>query len=183
MTTTVSGLLTVAGSQPSVRSAPEPPPVEAGIPPELTERETAVLRVLAKGLTVRQAATELHLSENTISRTSRAITLRLGADDIGQAILTARSRDLVSDQDITAQRPPRPGNRSLSQRHLGTLDCLSRGMTNQQISAELRVSLNIARRYVQEVMEEMGAHSRWQTVAYAAVDKLTNWPNPTGGQR
>ncbi len=31
------------------------------------------------------------------------------------------------------------------------------------------------------MIEEMGAHSRWQAVAHAAVDGLTDWPNPTGG--
>lgn len=48
------------------RMSTAPPPDEGPALPTLTERETEVLRLVAKGLTARQIGTRLHLSHRTV---------------------------------------------------------------------------------------------------------------------
>jgi LuxR family transcriptional regulator, maltose regulon positive regulatory protein len=61
-------------------------------PPELSERELAVLRLLASPLSRREIASELYLSLNTVKTHSRHIFRKLGVSSREEA--TARAREL-----------------------------------------------------------------------------------------
>jgi len=73
------------GPAPSRRPTPEEPP-------ELSERELAVLRLLASPLSRREIANELYVSLNTVKTHTRHVFRKLGVSTRDDA--TARAREL-----------------------------------------------------------------------------------------
>jgi DNA-binding NarL/FixJ family response regulator len=67
----------------------------AGPRPELTDRELAVLRLIARGATNREIGAELFVSEGTVKNHVSHILSRLGLRDRTQAALHARERGLL----------------------------------------------------------------------------------------
>ncbi|MCX7169924.1 MAG: LuxR C-terminal-related transcriptional regulator [Proteobacteria bacterium] len=70
------------------------PPAQAAID-ELTRRELQVLTLVAEGLTNRDMANKLFLSEVTIKTHMRNISSKLGVHSRTQAIIIARKRNLI----------------------------------------------------------------------------------------
>jgi len=68
-------------------------PAELG--DELTEREFAVLRLLATNLSQREIGAALYVSLNTVKTHTRGIFRKLGASSRGEAVERARSRSLL----------------------------------------------------------------------------------------
>lgn len=62
--------------------------------PELTARETSVLRELSRGLSVEGAAATLGLTPKTVRNHVASITVKLGVRDRAAAVLVARTRGL-----------------------------------------------------------------------------------------
>ena len=75
-------------ARPPVRPAPPQP---AG----LSEREAEVLRLLAEGLSDRQIAARLAVSEHTARYHATSIRNKLGADTRAQAVALAAQRGLL----------------------------------------------------------------------------------------
>ena len=75
---------------PTPPHSPEEPMLE-----QLNDREEDVLRLLAGGLSNKEIATELSLSEGTIKNHISAIMAKLHANDRTQAVLTALKHGLV----------------------------------------------------------------------------------------
>jgi LuxR family maltose regulon positive regulatory protein len=73
------------GAAPSRQPTPEEPP-------ELSERELAVLRLLASPLSRREIANELYVSLNTVKTHTRHVFRKLGVSTRDDA--TARAREL-----------------------------------------------------------------------------------------
>jgi DNA-binding NarL/FixJ family response regulator len=72
------------------------PPAPAEEPLEkLTDREEEILKLLAAGLSNREIAQQLSLSEGTVKNHISAILAKLHANDRTQAVLTALKRGLV----------------------------------------------------------------------------------------
>jgi len=72
------------------------PPVPEEEPLEkLTDREEEILKLLAAGLSNREIAQQLSLSEGTVKNHISAILAKLHANDRTQAVLTALRRGLV----------------------------------------------------------------------------------------
>jgi DNA-binding NarL/FixJ family response regulator len=76
-----------------VRQIQSPPPTEA-----LTERETAVLRLLVQGFPNREIAQHLQISEDTVKVHVRHILSKLGVQSRTQAVLCAIRFDLVTHE-------------------------------------------------------------------------------------
>lgn len=74
----------------AVPSAPDEEPLE-----KLTEREEEILKLLAVGLSNKEIAQRLSLSEGTVKNHISAILAKLHANDRTQAVLTALKRGLV----------------------------------------------------------------------------------------
>jgi DNA-binding NarL/FixJ family response regulator len=71
-----------------------------GSPEVLTERETAVLRLIAKGQANKQVARELHIGEQTVKTHVSNILGKLQLQSRTQAALYAVERGLVSASDL-----------------------------------------------------------------------------------
>lgn len=69
------------------------PAVAAG--PELTEREQAVLALVADGLPTREIGEELHYSERTVKKVLGDVVLKLGARSRSQAIARAVRQGII----------------------------------------------------------------------------------------
>jgi DNA-binding NarL/FixJ family response regulator len=68
---------------------------EAGLAEPLSEREREVLALLARGLTNREIANQLHLAEGTVKNYVTNILGKIGARDRTQAALRARELGLL----------------------------------------------------------------------------------------
>lgn len=62
---------------------------------ELTEREVAVLRMLASSLSQREIASALYVSANTLKTHTRTIYRKLDASSRAEAIAHARERGVL----------------------------------------------------------------------------------------
>jgi DNA-binding NarL/FixJ family response regulator len=71
-----------------------PPPEEEPLE-KLTDREEEILKLLAAGLSNKEIAQQLSLSEGTVKNHISAILAKLHANDRTQAVLTALKRGLV----------------------------------------------------------------------------------------
>lgn len=75
------------------RQNPTPVP---GFYVQLSERETEVLQLMARGLTNADIARELYLSEGTVRNYTSAIFTKLGVNDRTQAVIAALKYGLVT---------------------------------------------------------------------------------------
>ena len=73
-------------------------------PEALTERETEVLKLLARGKSNRQIASELFVDEKTVKAHVSSILRKLGVQSRTQAALHAVRTGLVSTEDLSAER-------------------------------------------------------------------------------
>lgn len=78
----------------ATRTAAQPAPEEEPLE-KLTDREEEILKLLAAGLSNRDIAQKLALSEGTVKNHISAILAKLHANDRTQAVLTALKRGLV----------------------------------------------------------------------------------------
>ena len=81
-----------------VSSSQQPPPQTTNI--QLSERETNVLQLMARGLTNADIARELYLSEGTVRNYTSALFTKLGVSDRTQAVLAALRYGLVDIHDV-----------------------------------------------------------------------------------
>jgi DNA-binding NarL/FixJ family response regulator len=72
------------------------PPSLATLHAPLTEREYAILRLVAQGLTNQDVGDRLDISENTVKRHMTHILAKLGAKDRAEAVSRAKTAGLVS---------------------------------------------------------------------------------------
>ena len=79
----------------STSKAATPPTSEEEPLEKLTDREEEILKLLAAGLSNREIAQQLSLSEGTVKNHISAILAKLHANDRTQAVLTALKRGLV----------------------------------------------------------------------------------------
>lgn len=67
---------------------------------QLSERETEVIQLMARGLTNADIARELYLSEGTVRNYTSALFTKLGVNDRTQAVLAALRYGLVDIHDV-----------------------------------------------------------------------------------
>lgn len=77
----------------------------ARLAPPLTERELEVVKALAKGMTDRQIARELGISEKTVGNHASNVYRKLHVFDRTQAVIYAVREGLVDVEDLE-YRPP-----------------------------------------------------------------------------
>ena len=68
---------------------------------ELSQRETQILRLVARGTSNKEAAKTLHLSETTVKRHLSNVYAKLGVHTRGEAVSRAVSEGWISSWDVT----------------------------------------------------------------------------------
>ena len=63
--------------------------------PQISEREQAVLRLLASGVTTREVGRQLDYSESTVKRTIRGVFEKMGVRNRSEAVAEAIKRGLI----------------------------------------------------------------------------------------
>ena len=63
--------------------------------PQISEREQAVLRLLASGVTTREVGLQLDYSESTVKRTIRGVFEKMGVRNRSEAVAEAIKRGLI----------------------------------------------------------------------------------------
>jgi pimeloyl-ACP methyl ester carboxylesterase/DNA-binding CsgD family transcriptional regulator len=82
-------------------------------------------------------------------------------------------RRLISELDTFLPRPPRPGTadrsvlKDLTEREAEVLECIARGLTNNDISTRLRISDKTVRNHVSNIFGKLSVANRAQAVAVA----------------
>lgn len=71
--------------------------IDAGLDEPLSEREQAILRMMATGMTNREIASRLNLAHGTVKNYVTTILQKLGARDRTQAALRARELGLLEE--------------------------------------------------------------------------------------
>jgi DNA-binding NarL/FixJ family response regulator len=66
----------------------------------------------------------------------------------------------------------------LTEREREILACLARGGSNKQIAAQLYLSVNTVRNYVQSVLTKLGTHSKLEAVSTAVREGIIEYPGP-----
>ena len=77
-------------------AAPAPAPAPRSLPDELTPREAEVLSLIARGLSNREIAAHLVVSEATVKTHVNHVFAKIGARDRAQAVHYAYTHDLAS---------------------------------------------------------------------------------------
>ena len=77
-------------------AAPVPAPAPRQLPDELTPREAEVLSLIARGLSNREIAAQLFVSEATVKTHVNHVFAKIGARDRAQAVHYAYTHDLAS---------------------------------------------------------------------------------------
>jgi DNA-binding NarL/FixJ family response regulator len=92
----VAGGQTILDGSVAQRVLDGPRPAQAPLDGPLSPRENEVLELMARGLTNRQIATQLWISDPTVKSHVSHILAKLGQSDRTQAIVHAMSRGLVA---------------------------------------------------------------------------------------
>ena len=73
---------------------------------DLTPREIAVIKLIARGFSNRQIGAKLEVSEATARSRVASILAKLGVKDRTHAVTLALDRDIIDLEDVEAQGPP-----------------------------------------------------------------------------
>jgi DNA-binding NarL/FixJ family response regulator len=110
------------------------------------------------------------------------LTKDRAADEVAIAVRAAAAGEALISAAVLARLLPRL-NRvqpalgpDLTAREHQILELLAQGWTNRAIAAELHLSLNTVRNYVQYVLAKLGAHSKLEAVSTAVRTGLISYP-------
>jgi DNA-binding NarL/FixJ family response regulator len=104
------------------------------------------------------------------------------ASEVADSIRAAAVGEVLLSPAMLARRLPRlsRSHRSLgddlTDRERDTLHHLSLGWTNKVIAAEMHLSLNTVRNYVQSILNKLGAHSKLEAVSIAVRAGVIDYP-------
>jgi len=106
------------------------------------------------------------------------LTKDQAACEVSDAVRRAASGEtIISPRDLARLLPQlartaQQAGRELTQRESQILGMLARGAANSAIAAELQLSINTVRNYVQAILTKLGAHSKLEAVAVAVKEGL-----------
>jgi DNA-binding NarL/FixJ family response regulator len=110
------------------------------------------------------------------------LTKDRAAAEVADAVRKAAAGEALISPAMLARLLPRltrtkraPGS-DLTDRELEVLTFLARGWTNNAIAADLHLSVNTVRNYVQSVLTKLGAHSKLEAVATAVRERVIDYP-------
>ena len=108
------------------------------------------------------------------------VVKKSGREELCRALERVADGDKFLDPEVTAIvlrqlspiHTPSSQQSSLSPRECETLELLSRGLTNRQISVELGIREKVARNYVAKILDKLGFQRRAQAAAWASHNRI-----------
>jgi DNA-binding NarL/FixJ family response regulator len=125
----------------------------------LDEEQQQLLSLLAEGLTVREAATRLHLSRRTAERRLAEARAALGAATNAEAVLRAQGQVIAHKGG------------GLTTREREVLELVAEGLRDEEIADRLGIAPSTVATLVKSLMERLDARTRVEAVAKLAVIK------------
>lgn len=110
------------------------------------------------------------------------LTKDRAAADVAEAVRAAAAGEALISPAQLARLLPKlsPTHRAvgadITDRERELLVLLARGGTNKAIAAELHLSVNTIRNYVQSVLTKLGAHSKLEAVSTAVREQIIDYP-------
>jgi DNA-binding NarL/FixJ family response regulator len=110
------------------------------------------------------------------------ITKDHAATDVAGAVRAAATGEaLITPEQLVRLLPQLGTGRNgvgadLTDRERELLQLLAGGGTNKALAAELHLSVNTVRNYVQSVLTKLGAHSKLEAVAIAVREGIISYP-------
>jgi DNA-binding NarL/FixJ family response regulator len=107
------------------------------------------------------------------------------ASEVANAVrLAAAGEALISPQDLARLLPKlnknyRAVGSDMTGREREILVLLARGFANTVIAAQLNLSINTVRNYVQAILTKLGAHSKLEAVATGVREGVIDYPSAT----
>ncbi|NUR92282.1 MAG: response regulator transcription factor [Nonomuraea sp.] len=144
------------------RDVPNPLPVVVVTTFDLDEYVHGALRAGAAGFVLKDAGPAL------LAAAVRAATS--GDALISPSITLRLLRHLVATRGVARPEGPVP---PLSERETDVARAIARGRSNQEIAAELRISLSTVKGHVSAVMDKLAVRNRVEIVAWAWENRLT----------
>jgi DNA-binding NarL/FixJ family response regulator len=111
------------------------------------------------------------------------LTKDQAAREVAEAVKAAASGEALISPALLARLLPklnrthRSVGADLTDREREVLGLLARGYANKVIAAELFLSVNTVRNYVQSVLAKLGAHSKLEAVSTAVREGLIDYPS------
>ena len=111
------------------------------------------------------------------------LTKDRAAGEVARAVRAAASGEALISPAQLARLLPRLSSKhtevgtDLTRRELELLTHLARGSSNKAIAADLHLSLNTVRNYVQSVLTKLDAHSKLEAVATAVREGIIDYPS------
>jgi DNA-binding NarL/FixJ family response regulator len=109
----------------------------------------------------------------TKDRAAAEVADAVRAAALGEALITPAQLVRLLPK---LSRTQRAIGADLTDRELDLLSHLARGGTNKAIAAELHLSVNTVRNYVQSVLTKLGAHSKLEAVSTAVREGIIDYP-------
>jgi DNA-binding NarL/FixJ family response regulator len=128
----------------------------------LTARETILLELVADGLTNRQIARRLQISEKTVKNHLSAIFPKIGATARTQAAVYA-----ISYTPVEQEAAPPAKDDDLTPREWSVLDLVADGLTNREIADRLQISEKTVKNHLSAIFPKIGVTARTQAAVYA----------------
>jgi DNA-binding NarL/FixJ family response regulator len=125
----------------------------------LDEEQEQLLELLARGMSVREAAKRLHLSRRTAERRLAEARAALGAATNAEAVLRAQIQVIGHMAD------------GLTGREREVLELIAAGLRNEEIADRLGIAPSTVATLVKSSMERLDARTRVEAVAKLAVIK------------
>lgn len=111
------------------------------------------------------------------------LTKDRAATEVAESIRGAAAGEALISPAMLARLLPKL-NRShrslgddLTDREIETLRLLATGLTNKAIAAEMNLSLNTVRNYVQSVLLKLNSHSKLEAVSTAVREGIIDYPS------
>ena len=110
------------------------------------------------------------------------ITKDQAASSVTDAVRAAAAGEAVISPAMLVRLLPRLNGThvgigaDLTEREREVLSLVARGLANKEIAAELFLSVNTIRNYVQSILDKLGAHSKLEAVATAVREGLVEYP-------
>lgn len=130
------------------------------------------------------ATTDEVLADSIESGCSGFVTKERAVEEIVSAVRAAHAGEALISPSMLARVLPKlrhapeatKTSTQLTPRESNILELLARGLRNQEIAAQLEISLYTVRNHIQSILIKVGAHSKMEAVAQAVRDGLVGLP-------